>query len=98
MTPDRSQRQSSMPAQTSAEIEALLRKYPRQRPPLPAAYRRIYEQEYLLNRGGGTIANRLALRAESWMHRVIAEGASPGTVLEIGGGTLNHLPYEPNVT
>jgi hypothetical protein len=80
------------------DIEQLLATYPRQRPPLPAAYERIYEKEYLLNRSGGTFANTLALRAESWMHRIIAKRALPGTVLEIGGGTLNHLPYEPEVT
>jgi hypothetical protein len=63
-------------AQTNAGIEELLQMYPRQRPPLPAAYQRIYEKEYLLNRGGGTLANRLALRAESWMHRMIAQRRS----------------------
>src|SRR5437868_6302133 len=82
----------------TVDVEQLLATYPRQRPPLPAAYKQIYEREYLLNRGGGTLANTLALRAESWMHRIIAKRALPGAVLEIGGGTLNHLPYEPEVT
>lgn len=78
-------------------IERLLASYPRSRPPLPAAYQKIYEQEYLLNRKGGTPATRLATRAEEWMHRTIASRAVPGSVLEIGAGTLNHVPFEPGV-
>jgi len=95
---DTKQRQVGLSAQTPAGVEELLQTYPRQRIPLPEAYQRIYEKEYLLNRGGGTLANRLAMRAERWMHRMIAQRAQPGAVLEIGGGTLNHLPYEPTVT
>jgi hypothetical protein len=82
-------------AQTNAGIEVAQMYHVNDRPArgLPAHLRK----EYLLNRGGGTLANRLALRAESWMHRMIAQRALPGAVLEIGGGTLNHLPYEPEV-
>ena len=69
--------------------------FPRRRPPLPEAYQRIYASEYQANRRG---ANRLARTVqwlESWMHRIIARDAGPGKdILEIGAGTLNHVPYE----
>src|SRR5436190_12387425 len=61
----------------SCDINRLLATYPRERPPLPARYQQIYEQEYLLNRGGGTRITRLALRMESWMHRVVARQGKP---------------------
>jgi hypothetical protein len=35
---------------------------------------------------------------ESWMHRVVARQGKPGTVLEVGAGTLNHLPYEADAS
>jgi hypothetical protein len=34
-------------------------------------------------------------RLESWMHRRVAEGVTNGSLLEIGAGNLNHLPYIP---
>jgi hypothetical protein len=78
-------------------IEDLLATYPRRRPPLPPAYEAVYTREYLLNRQGGSRATRLAARAEAWMHRIVAANAIPGSVLEIGAGTLNHLRFEPHV-
>jgi len=75
-------------------IDRLLSTYPRHRSPLPNAYQCIYEQEYQLNRTGGTIASKLTQLAESWMHRIIAKSSKKGSILEIGAGTLNHLPYE----
>jgi SAM-dependent methyltransferase len=78
-------------------VKALLASYPRTRPVLPDAYRQIYEREYLLNRHGGTRATKLAMRAEAWMHRTVAARGIAGSVLELGAGTLNHLPYEPRV-
>jgi len=80
------------------DMEGLLATYPRQRPALPDAYRRIYEREYQLNRSGKTIATKLALGVETWMHRIVAKRATPGTLLEIGAGTLNHLAYETTAT
>lgn len=76
-------------------MTTLLASYPRVRPPLGAPYRAVYEREIRLNRTGGSILNRVAMALEGWMHRVTAERAVPGSVLEIGAGTLNHLPYEP---
>lgn len=74
--------------------ELLLRTYPRRRPCLPMEYRRIYEQEYYLNRTGATRIAQLVQMVEGWMHRITATRGKPGSVLELGAGTLNHLPYE----
>ncbi len=79
-----------------AGFDTLLASYPRIRPPLPPVQAARYESEYILNRTGGSLINRLALSAESWMHRRIARDGHdcPGAVLELGAGTLNHLAYE----
>ncbi|EIJ42563.1 hypothetical protein BegalDRAFT_1685 [Beggiatoa alba B18LD] len=80
-------------------IDALLARFPKQRPPLPMAYQTIYHQHYKSNRDGGSQASRFAHRFERWMHQQIAEDCANTrksyTTLEIGAGTLNHLPYEP---
>jgi hypothetical protein len=69
--------------------------FPRQRPPLPEAYQKIYTSEYCANRTGGTFLARAVLMVEGWMHWVIArDGNNKDAILEIGAGTLNHLPYE----
>ncbi len=79
-----------------------LSSFPKNRPELPPSYAQIYEKHYKINRNGTTVATGLAQKMESWMHRQVAkdlathQGPAP-KVLEIGGGTLNHLPYEKNV-
>jgi len=68
------------------------------RPPLPPAYKAIYETHYRENRDGASAAAGIAQRLEAWMHRAIAAdagAANPGCTLEIGAGTLNQLAYEP---
>ncbi len=76
-------------------IDELLATYPRQRPPLPEAQQAIYVREYRRNRQGADAVTSLAQKAESWMHRQIARhGTNDGDILEIGAGSLNHLPYE----
>ncbi len=76
-------------------IEQLLGSYPRQRPELPEAHRRRYLKDYEENRHGRTLATGMVQKLEAWMHRQVAAAQRPGgTVLEIGAGTLNHLPYE----
>jgi SAM-dependent methyltransferase len=35
-------------------------------------------------------------RLEAWMHRQVQGGPRQGAILEIGAGTLNHLPFERN--
>ncbi len=75
------------------DTSVLLASYPRTRPELPEAYTRIFEAEYKANREGKGTAASLAQRAESWMHRRVATCRAYPT-LELGAGTLNHLPYE----
>jgi SAM-dependent methyltransferase len=79
----------------------ILRRYPKQRPPLPEAHRRVYERHYLANRNAQYRTTSISQRMEAWMHRRVARDLGPGrdpTTLEIGAGTLNHLPYEPAIT
>jgi len=76
------------------EIEDLLATYPRQRPPLTESHKQIYREEYKLNRTGQTFWSGMSQRAEGWLHRQVASFGRMGSVLEIGAGTLNHLPYE----
>lgn len=78
------------------ELDRLLASYPRKRPPLSAAHKRVYEQEYKLNRRGERPIEGLAKKLEGWMHRQVARQRG-APVLELGAGTLNHLPFEPGV-
>src|SRR5215510_13904163 len=77
----------------------VLSRFPKQRPPLPEAYQKIYVEHYKRNREGASAASSLSQKMESWMHRKVAEdvtGLSKGPrTLEIGAGNLNHLQYEP---
>ena len=76
------------------QAASLLSTFPRERPPLTAAHQAVYAREYKLNRDGALAAAGLAQRLERWMHRQVAAGAG-GATLELGAGTLNHLPHEP---
>jgi SAM-dependent methyltransferase len=73
-----------------------VRPFPKQRPPLPPEYQALYEEHIKRNRQGAQGVVRLSSRMEAWMHRRVAKHAAapPGRVLEIGAGTLNHVPYE----
>ena len=77
----------------------LLSRFPKQRPELPEAFRKIYAEHYKRNREGGSPASSLSQKMESWMHRKVAEDVARGlrqcSTLEIGAGNLNHLRYEP---
>ncbi|MDX1975087.1 MAG: hypothetical protein SFT92_05365 [Rickettsiales bacterium] len=75
-------------------ITALLASYPRPRPPLSEAMQAVYVETYKASREGKGILYALTQYLESWMHRVIAKAHRSGDILEIGAGTLNHLPYE----
>ncbi len=73
--------------------------FPKKRVPLPPEYESIYLQHYRNSREGSSKILGLAKRAEAWMHRKVAEDVrqgAPKATLEIGAGTLNQLPYEPN--
>ncbi|MEL7237298.1 MAG: class I SAM-dependent methyltransferase [Planctomycetota bacterium] len=81
-------------------IDQLLTSYPRPRPPLPDGQAAIYEAEYKRNRQGGDVASGAAQKLEAWMHRAVARDSLENrsdnpAVLELGAGTLNHLPHEP---
>lgn len=81
---------------STGSIEALLASYPRVRPPLTPAHERIHAAEYKRNRDARGSVVSAAARLERWMHHRVAAGRNlPGPVLELGAGTLNHLPYEP---
>jgi hypothetical protein len=76
----------------------LFSNFPKERPPLSPEFAAIYLKHYKNSREGNSQVLSLAKRAESWMHRKLAEdvkSGSPKSTLEIGAGTLNQLPYEP---
>lgn len=77
--------------------DALLASYPRQRPPISAAHQEIFVDEYKKNRTGGGLYSVVRALA-SWSHRMIARKGGHKSVLELGAGSLNHLPYEPDAT
>src|SRR5215472_6814942 len=77
-----------------SRVDALLASYPRRRPDLPPAHRRTYVEHYRLNRSGTRGVSRAVVRLESWMHRRVS--APSASILEIGAGSLNHLPYHPD--
>ncbi len=78
------------------DIAALLASYPRLRPPLSAAHQKIYEEEYKKTRGENKpLTSRVSSSVSAWMHRKVAAAAGDGPLLEIGAGTLNHVPFEP---
>lgn len=77
-------------------------RYPKVRPPLPPEIARLYAAQYKANREGRSTASSLAQRMEAWLHRQVAAdvaGTTPASArtLELGAGTLNQLPHEPEV-
>lgn len=74
-------------------LEQLISSYPRQRPSLTPAHQRIYESEYKQNRQGQTRTSAVSQWLEGWMHKKVATHSSEN-ILELGAGTLNHVPYE----
>lgn len=81
------------------DIADVLARFPKARPGLPEAYRRIYDEFYYKNREGEYATTSASKRLESWLHRKVAADRKEGdqlSTLEIGAGTLNQLPYEPD--
>lgn len=69
-------------------------KWPKTRPAMSEAVKKIYEDNYVSNRAGAGLINNITMYLEQWMHRQIAERQnSSDSVLEIGAGNLNHAPY-----
>lgn len=75
-------------------IPDLLATYPRLRPPLPDEWKEIYVKTYKESRDGETLLYRLTQYLESWMHRKVTNSNHTLRLLELGAGTLNHVPYE----
>jgi len=79
----------------------MFEEYPKTRTQLPHRFAKIHASHYKLNRRGGSPATSLSQQMEAWMHRQVARDVradhSPRTTLEVGAGTLNQLPYEPEV-
>jgi hypothetical protein len=74
----------------SGDIASLLASYPRVRPALSPAHQASYVEHYRANRSDQGISMRL----EKWMHRQIGR-QNAASILEIGAGNLNHVPYHP---
>jgi hypothetical protein len=72
-----------------------LARFPKQRSALSPAHRARYLTDYLENRQGKQGVAVIVAFLEAWMHRRIARAGQGSRILEIGAGTLNHLPYEP---
>lgn len=84
---------------SQSELDRLLVSFPRPRPELPPAFETIYTEQYLRNRSGASAAASLSQRLERWLHRQVAADLGGGrgqATLELGAGTLNQLPYEPD--
>ena len=83
------------------QMTDILSSFPRSRPALPPAYQEIFERHYQENRAGLSMASCMSQRLESWMHGRVAgdvvHQVARGRTLEIGAGTLNHLPYEKDI-
>ncbi len=77
-------------------IEALLDAFPKKRPPLSPAQQAIAFEAQKMNREGRNWATKASRNLEKWMHRRVAVPRQ-GNILEIGAGTLNHLPFERGV-
>lgn len=75
-------------------LDGLLASYPRTRISLPVAWQKIYEATYKESRGGKTLLYKLTQKLESWMHRQVSASGRTERLLEVGAGTLNHVPYE----
>lgn len=71
----------------------MLSAFPKTRPYLPPEYAPLYEKMYEDNRKGRDPASSLALHLEKWMHHQVCK-ISEFPVLELGAGTLNHVPFE----
>src|SRR5687768_17096381 len=80
----------------SPNIAAILTRFPKARLKLSPEKAAIHKALHKAHRERGTPLTMLSHALESWMHRRVARqvSAEPERVLEIGAGTLNHLPFE----
>jgi hypothetical protein len=76
-------------------LERIFARFPKIQPPLPKEYKEIYLQNFLAQRTGGEFSSENRYPSREWNHqRVVREGRPGGRILEIGAGTINHLPLE----
>lgn len=73
----------------------LLGRFPKVRAPLPPQYQAFHATFYQAAREGCHAGASLALKLERWMHRKALARGDAFPLLEIGAGTLNHVPFEP---
>lgn len=79
--------------------EKLFNNFPKKRPVLPSRYRKIFKTYYKKNRDGKSGMTAISHIFEKWMHNMVAKDINKKIkkmeTLEIGAGSLNHLPFEP---
>jgi hypothetical protein len=80
--------------QDEKNLPSILKSYPRERPSLSTAHEVQYVENYKKSRKGSGGLLRIVTNLESWMHRAVAQAGGGYNILELGGGTLNHVPYE----
>jgi hypothetical protein len=80
---------------SGSELAAMTRVYPKVRPPLTPGHEQVYVHEYKSNRSARGLLFSTVAKLEAWMHREVSTPQTSGPILEIGAGTLNHVPYEP---
>lgn len=73
--------------------DKLFKNFPKTRPPLTPAHKKVYEIEYKLNREGKSPVEWLGKKLEAWMHYQVS-ARQGNTTLELGAGNLNHLAFE----
>lgn len=77
------------------EFDWLHDRFSSKRPTLPDIYQKIYEAEYKRNRENRSGYHGLKHKLEGWMHAYVQKlNGSSGAILELGAGTLNHIPFE----
>jgi hypothetical protein len=79
------------------EIEQLLSQFPKERPSLSPDMAAAHMDILKANRERRYFLAKISNFLESWMHRQAAgkrNGHTGDSLLEIGAGTLNHVPYE----
>jgi len=78
----------------------ILNDFPKKKPVLPLAYRKLYREHIRQNWSGRSGYSFLTRLLESWMHVLAASdvrNSTQGSVtLEIGAGNLNQLAFEPS--
>lgn len=81
-------------------IDKILRRFPKNREPLPDVYQKIYTQHYAENRNASTKASKATAFMERWCHKQVARTlryVENGSTLEIGAGTLNQFNFERKI-